>query len=275
MELVAILQRLWKYRILTALVLLVAVLAAVVSSYDIGSSGLTKRASTSRFGAAQGQFYVDTRRPSLITAEAQQPDLIARSKTVASFIGAGRVRSALARIVGVPVAQIQVEGPLPDQPGSSAQPVAQQRANQLVGEGSPYKIFVDTDPSSPTVTLFVQAPDGARASRLASAVPAALKDYLDQLTRDALPAEKNRFDRAQVPTNSKQALALQKANFARKLDDTLAGRTVIRTVGAPVGGNVTTQSSQAIGGLVFIVVLVGGVLIVLLIGAVRDRRRAA
>jgi hypothetical protein len=275
MELAVILQRLWRYRILTALAVLVAVVAAVLSSYRIGGSGLEKRTSQSVFGAAQGSFYVDTRRPSLITSQAQAPELIARAKIIATFIGSGQIRAAVGRTMGVPASQIQVDGPYPDQPGSAAQPVAQQRANQLIGEGSPYKVFVDTDNASPTVTLFVQAPDGAQATKLASSIPAALKAYLDQLTRDALPAETKRFNRAQVPTKNSRVLAQRKATRTRQIDLTLAGRSAIRMIGAPVGGQVRTESSSAVGGLVFVVVLVGGVLFVLGVGAVRDRRRVA
>jgi hypothetical protein len=275
MELAVILRKLWQYRILSAIAVVVAIVAGVLSSYHVGTDGISKRTSQSRFGAAQGSFYVDTRRPSLITSEALAPDLISRAKLVANFVGTGRVRSAVGQAMGVPAAQIQVEGPLPDQPGSTAQPVAQQRANQLIGEGTPYKIFVDTQSSASVVQLFVQAPDGPRAIKLAAAVPEALQGYLDQLTRDALPAERKRFDRSQVPTNDATTLAKRRATRQRTIDLTLAGRTVVRPLGDPVGGTVASETAQTVGGLVFLVVLVGGLILVLAFAALRSRRRAA
>ena len=270
MELATILRRLWRHRILTALAVLVASVAAVLSVYHVDGSGLSQ--STSHFGAAQTEFYVDTRRPSLITSQATAQDLISRAKLVANFIGSGQVRSAVAQVLGVRPGSIQVVGPFPDQPGAGAQPVAQQRANQLIDEGSPYNVFVDTELSSPTVTLFVQAPTGALAMKLAAAVPDALSDYLNQLTRDAVPAERVRFARTQIPTTDPKRLAAQRAAGVRVLGETLSGRTVIRALGEPVAGTVATQSGRAIGGLVFVVVLIGCLLLVLAFASMRSRR---
>jgi hypothetical protein len=275
MELATIVQRLWRHRILTALVVLVAVgLALLTTYYTIGSSGPQRKHSQSEFGAAQLSFYVDSRRPSLVTSTVQTPTLVARAHVVASFIDSGEIRSAVATQLGVRSTEIQVVGPFSDQPGAAqTEPVAQQRANQLISEQSPYSIFVDTDAASSTVTLFVQAPDASAAGKLAASVPAALEAYLEKLTRAARPALANAFNRARPPTNDPTRRAALKVRRTRTIDSMLAGRTVVRELGGPIAGSVRTESGKTIGVLVFLVVVVAGWLLIALLPSIPLRQR--
>ena len=272
MELTIMLRYLWRHRVLAALSVLLAVVAALLASFDVGSGGLKSKENLSRFGAATSQFYVDTRRASLVTSQTQSGDLIARARIVASFIGSGRIRSRIAERVGVPTKAIAVEGPLPDTPGQqSVQPVAQQRANDVITQASPFSIYVDTDIASSTITLYVQADTGARAVRIAEAVPQALSAYLGQLITNALPEERRRLKRSLYDGSS--AEDRRAATFRRQklLDQFISGRTVVRVLGEPVGSDVTAESGKAIGLLVFIVVLLGSWAGIILVSGVRAR----
>lgn len=273
MELNSMLRQLWRHRLLSALVVVVAVAAAVLVTYDISGSGLKKKHSTVQFGAAETQFFVDTRRPTLITSQTQAVDLIARANILGRFISSGAVRDRLGAQLGIPATAISVIGPTsPRSVQAGVEPVAQQRATQLLGESSPYSIAVDVDVDSPTVTLFVQAPDARRAKLLAAGVPTALTAYLTGLTRTAITQEKVslRIGNSLNLTKGERELAVVRRQ--KRLDQTLAGRTVIRPLGQPVAGAIATQSSKAISLLVFIVVLLVGLLLVVVLSAVGRRR---
>lgn len=269
------LRRLWRLRLLVALGVVVAVLAGLASAYDVKPSKLEVRdKKSSSFGAAQTQFYVDAQRPSLITGQANAQDLIARAHIVATFIGSGDVRRRVASKLGVPESSITVSGPLPDTPGAqNIQPVAQQRANQLLGEGSAASVFVDTDALSPTVTLFVQARTAARAVALADAVPASLKAYLDEQSRANLPAARRRVADQLRTLEVTQKRTASKAERRLRLSEAQAGRTTIRSLGSAVGGTVVETSGKTIGGVVLVAVLGAWCIVLLLLSGVRSRLR--
>ncbi len=269
------LRRLWRYRLLTALVVLVAVVVSVLVSYDVSGSGLKKRTKQVQFGAAQNQFYVDTRRPSLVTSQALAADLVARARVLASFVNSGRIKGALATALHVPPAAISVQSPTSSQNAAAGlEPVAQQRANQLLSEGSPYSVVVNVDASSPLITLFTQAPTAAEAIELAAEVPRALSAYLADLTAGALPAERARIAIPRELEATRTERRIGRVRAEQKLSDVVAGQSVVRSLGRPVGGPVTSQSGRAIGVLVFVVVLLLGWLLIVLLAAVLDQRRA-
>jgi hypothetical protein len=277
MELSQMLRHLWRHRVWASLAVLVAVVAALASTYTISSSGLKARTTTSSFGAAQGQFTVDTNRPVLVSAQPQaESDLISRARIVASFISAPLLKTAIAHAVGLPTNALTVVGPTPDTAGQqSVQPVAQQRANQLITESSPFSIYVDTDVSSPTVTLFVQADTARNAVRLANAVPAALNRYLTAQYGQALQTERSQLQKTLYPGVSAEDHRATSYRRAQALASFSSGRTVVRPLGQSIGGEVSSQSGKAIALLVGVVVLLALWALIIVIAGVRSRRRSA
>jgi hypothetical protein len=274
-EFALMLQRLWRLRLPVAVGVLLAALAAVFVSYDVRLSPLSVTSRGSVFGAAQTQVYIDSERPSLVTGQQDSSVLVARAQTVARFVGSGSVRSAVARELGVPVRAITVTGPVSDAPGAqNSQPVAQQRANALLGEGGPLSIYVDTEASAPIVTLFVQARDGAEALRLASTTTRALSEYVERLRTSAARAERARLERqiaVIAERESRRVGPAERRNLEREL---LAGSTVVRPLGSPVGGDVTDQTARLVTLVVFVVLVVAWcVTLLLLTGAHAAARR--
>ena len=276
MELSALLQRLWRHRVLVALGLLVAALVSVVSNFEVSVSPPSIERPRSSFGAASRQIYIDTQRATLVSGQADEASsLVGRAQLVARFTSGTAVKALAARRLGIPVAAVGVTGPVSDAAGSSGtQPVAQERANQLLSAGSPYSVVVDTQSSAPTITFFAQAPTGREAGRLADAMVEGLRDYLADLRKQATPSEEARLAQ-EIRNNERSAGRTVDAQERRQRQAELFdGSTVIRSLGASVAGDVAEQSGYVTAVVTFVAVSILWCLAILAAsGLVRRRRR--
>jgi hypothetical protein len=277
MEFGQMLQQLWRLRLLVALGVLVAAFAAINAGYRVDLSPFSVHQRTGTFGAAEVVLYIDSPRSSIVTASNDYQTLTARAQILARFISSAEVRARAARELGVRPTDILVQGPFPDQAGSqNIQPAAQQRANALLSRGAPYSVFVDTESSVPTITLFVQAPDGRLADRLGQATAGALEAYVRGLTRDARREELQRAGDEIDALEAENDRTLSAAERRRQRRTFLDRGTTVRAIGQPVAGDVRDQTGRLVVVLVFIAVLAAWCVALLLasgvVRAVRPRR---
>jgi hypothetical protein len=275
MEFALILRRLWRLRLLVAVGVLVAAYVGVGTAYDIDLRDRTLHERSSSLGAAETIVYVDSPRPALVTGPDDFDQLTARAQVLARLIGSGAVRSAAARRLGTQARDITVEGPLSDAPGQqNVQPPAQERANKILGEGSDYSVFVDTEPNVPTITLFVQADDGAKAVAMGAALVDGLRAYVRRLSRATRADDLDRVQAAIATLEADKQRTLTPAERREQSRAVLQEGTVIRDVGTPVGGNAADQTGKVMVVLVFFAVLAGWcIVLVLLSGMVAAIRR--
>ena len=275
MEFALIARRLWRHRFLVAVGVLVAAYVGISTAYDIdlGDRSLHKRSSS--LGAAETIVYVDSPRPALVTGPSDFDQLTARAQVLARLISSGEVRAAAARRIGTEARDITVEGPLSDAPGQqNVQPPAQERANKILGEGSAYSVFVDTEPNVPTITLFVQADTGAQAVAMGAALVAGLRGYVGRLSRSARAQELDTVQAAISTLENDKQRSLTAAERRQQGRDVLQQGTIIRDVGTPVGGDATDQTGKVMVVLVFGAVLAGWcVVLILLSGLMAATRR--
>jgi len=268
MEFSLMLRRLWRHRILVAVGLLVAAAVAVLSVSDVSFSPLKADRKRTEFGAAQTMLYVDTDRASLASSQADTASLVARAQVFARFINSGAVRGAAAKELGVSPRMITVTGPNPEGPGQqNSQPVAQQRANQLLSRGSPYSVFVDTEATAPTITLFTQARTGPEAIRLASAVTDALSREVRSAVRTAEPQLLRGLQVELRATADREQRTISQAERRRARNELLGGAAVIKRLGTPIGGAVEDRTARAIALLVFVAVALAWCVVILLVSA--------
>jgi len=97
----------------------------------------------------------------------------------------------------------------------------------------------------------VQAPDGAEAMRVGSALVRGLRRYVDELIRrarrDELARARDEVDILKARRNEPVIAAERRQKRRAVLDQ----RTVIRSAGLPVGGDVRDQTSELVLVLVF------------------------
>ncbi len=275
MELPRMLQQLWRLRLLVAVGAIVAAVAAINAGYRIDLSPLTVTQRGGAFGAAHMVLYVDSPRLSLVTGSTDYPTLTTRAQILARFIDSEEIRGPVAAQLGVRPQDVTVQGPFPDSAGSqNVQPAAQQRANSLLGRGSVFNIFVDTEANVPTVTLFLQAPNGDLAKRLGNATAEALQAYVRKLTREACSGERARATDQARSDAAQRNRPLTNAERRQALRQFLDRGTAIRVIGAPTGGDVRDNTDRAVVVLTFVGVFVAWCVALLLgAGLVRALRR--
>jgi hypothetical protein len=276
MEFSHMLQRLWRHRLLVALGVVIAAAVAILFSFRVETSPLSLQPRTTEFGAAHMILYVDSPRPSLVTSSDDYETLTARAQLLARLIDSDDVRSRAARRLDTTPQDIAVTGPQPDNPGAqNVQPAAQQRANSIVGKGSNYSVFVDTEATTPTITLYLQAPTAGSAERLGTEVVVGLREYLRELSAEARSDLQQEADDAVSAKAAELERTLTRGERRQLRRNALGQGAVIRTIGKPVGGESRDQSGALIVVLVFAGLVIAWCVALLLIsGIVRAIRRS-
>lgn len=253
----------------------VAAALGALTVADVSLSPLKVERKGTEFGAAQTLMYVDTTTESIATSQNDTASLTARAQIFARYLGSGAVRSVAARELGVPPEAITVSGPSPDTPGQqNLQPAAQQRANALLGRGSAYSVFVDTENAAPVITLFTQARTGPAAIRLASAMTSALSTYVERTQRDARSTLLAGLRDALRVTAERGNRTLSASERRQARRDLLKSHSVIKPLGDPIGGAVVDETGSSVAFVVFVAVtLLWCVGILLLSALARTIRR--
>jgi hypothetical protein len=257
MEFRDILRQLWRLRLLVALGVLLSAVATLFLNFDVSFSPLKVKRPSSVYGAAQTSVFVDYDRPSLVTDPRDYGPLISRAEVLGRVVDSRLIKGQAAQALGVPMADVAVEGPYPNEANhQTTQPGAQQRANQILGENSNYRIFVDTDADAPIITLYTQAPTGADAVRLADLVADGLSQYVIDLKRKDRVAEGSAFRDSLRVTTANKGKELSAAEQRQRKRAFFQGSSTIRRLGDAVGGSARDQT----GRLMILLTFAGGIL---------------
>ena len=198
-------------------------IAAILSVYQVGLFPPSLTSRTNVFATASTQLLVDTPASSFADIANDIEPLDARAGVFARFLASPIAIELIAREAKLPANAIEAEGPFELNAEVQQGPTADRRSSQIVGEGALYRLRFENNPELPIVTIFSQAPSEEDAEKLATAVPVALRTYID-----GIQAEQ------QIPAKR---------------------RVVIRPLGKASGGVVNQGASLQIATLVFIVVL--------------------
>ncbi len=223
MALVEIVRQLWQRKLLVGLVLLLAVAAAIFSSYRVSPSGLEKRSLT--VAAASSQILVDSPESTLVagaelgTFEA----LSTRAKIYGQYLASLAARQEIARRAGVPAGSISTSGPFSAATGQTAysSQSSEERAGELLQEGAANRLVFTAQEGVPILTVDAQAATSERAIDLAGASFATLKQYVHSLEADGKPVSQG---------------------------------VTVRELGAPEGGTLGGSNNMMLMALAFLVV---------------------
>jgi len=233
MELAETLQILWRRKLALAVVVLIAAGAAV---------GVKLGTRSTPTGAATVQVLVDSPSSALANLLQEPAALSSRAAVLAQVMASETVLQHIGAAAGVPPSEITAQGPYSGagQALNVITPSAP-RANQLLNEGTPYRLTFVPQLNEPVITATVQAPTALGAGRVAAAVYPGVRGYLDELQR-------------QTRTPAGQ-------------------RVTLRELGAPqvatVNGGAGTAASAAAG----LGVLILGILLIVVVEGQRRRRR--
>jgi hypothetical protein len=242
MELALVLRELSRHRLLLAVGVLVAVIAAIFSAYRL--DGLRLKARSLQYSSASTQVLVDT--PSSVLGNLSQSfdPLSARAVVYANFMASPAVLNLIGQQVGMSGEQIYAAGPVnAQQPRVVQEPTALRRNVEITGETNPYRLSFESQMNLPTISINSQAPTTKQAVALANAAAIGLQRYVTGLEKA------NR-----IPRNT---------------------RVAIRQLGPANGGVVNGGISKALAAIVFVVVFLLWCVLLLVTARFRENWRAS
>lgn len=188
MEFALVLRELLRRRLLIAIGILVAAVAAIFSVYRL--DGTTLKARALKYSSASTQVLVDT--PSSVLGNLSQSfePLDSRAAVYANFMASPAVLALIGQQVGLSGEQIYAAGPVtPDQPRVVYEPTALKRNVQITGETDPYRLNFESKVNQPMINIYSQAPTTGQAVALANAAAVGLRRYVTNLQQaDKIPA---------------------------------------------------------------------------------------
>jgi hypothetical protein len=185
MDLLKILNELWKRRLWVGAAVVVALLVAISTNYKLPS--FEKRAQL--VGAATSQVLIDSSTSAIADVERDPGPLANRAVVLAQYMSSAEARAAIAEKMNLTPSQIAADGPfssLTDRSTYQATP-AGPRANQLTEENAIYRLVFDAQLSLPIISIYTQAPDAASATKLAGAASQVLTGYVIELDKGIPP----------------------------------------------------------------------------------------
>lgn len=261
MEVVGFVKALLRRKLVVAVLLALAVLAAFLTTFTVGSNGIERKSVA--VGAATSQILVDSAESTLV--EGAGSDQIAalgtRSLVYAQYLSSRDAVDKIGRLAGIDPALITAHGPFSEGTGIQTydEQAAESRAKDLVEEGQEYRLLFEAREDVPIITVYSTAPDTAGALSLAEASFTVLQRYIAQLKVQAKRAEE-----LDPPKRSAAASAVP-----------LVENIVVRELGAPEGGLVGGSADYVLMILAFVGVLGFGCLaIALASGFMRQWRLA-
>jgi hypothetical protein len=173
MQTVTILRQLWRFRVLTALIGMVAILAGVLVVYSVkGPFSFVSR--QYQVGVATSRMLVDTPDSQVVDVMPKGADALGvRANLLANLMVDGVVKAQIARRAGISpdsfygIAE-SGSGPTPKVPSGRKVVVLKTRL-LTQSDGTPL----------PIIEIEATAPDTARATALADGAVSGLQDYLD------------------------------------------------------------------------------------------------
>ncbi|HST55129.1 MAG TPA: Wzz/FepE/Etk N-terminal domain-containing protein [Solirubrobacteraceae bacterium] len=173
MELTEILNALWRRKLATAAVIVLAAAATVgvkLSSHNVAT------------GAATVQILVDSPTSALANLGQNTTPLTTRASVFAQVMASQAVLQDIAEAAGVPINQITAAGPY----SGSGQVLdvvtpSEARGSQLLNEQRRYRLTFVAQQDEPVVTASVQGPSPATAGRLANSIFRGVQQYVTTL----------------------------------------------------------------------------------------------
>ena len=209
MELAQALQLLWGRKIRLALGLVVAGAVGVIAL------GALK---TENYATAATQMIVDSPKSPLGNTSASLTPFTTRASVYADLMASHPALVAIGQAAHIPANQIDATAPANPDGTTTVAPVPAGSAQSI----AKYKLFLDQDPTLPTINVYAEAPTTAAAIALANGAVTGFKTYLSSLE-----------DQNAINTNQ---------------------RVEIRQLGGAVGGMVDPHASKKIAAVVVLLV---------------------
>lgn len=178
MEFVTILRELWRRRTLVVVSAVLAIAIGLLTGYKVSLAPPKLESRQYRVGVASGRMLIDTPDSQVVDLEPKGADgLGTRANLLANLMASTPVKAIIARHAGVNPADLVAVAPSMSA-GPQVPTLLSDRAAKSASNPEAYVLTLRADETLPIVSVDAQAPDAARAARLADAATTGLRDYL-------------------------------------------------------------------------------------------------
>lgn len=218
------LRELWQRKILLAMGILVASLAAIASVSNVSLMPPKLNDGTLEYYSGRTQILVDSEDSSFGDLHRDVTPMVVRANVYSRFLTTPTALRVIGAKAHVPANQIHAEGPYQlGQARFIQEPTAERRGSQIAGREARYRLRYDSDPELPIVTVYAEAPSAREATALAEGAASGLAGYVKQLQDEQGISERR--------------------------------RVAIRQLGSTTGAPVTAGASTKVAAFVFMVML--------------------
>jgi hypothetical protein len=158
----------------------VAALAALTTLFTVSILPPSVHKTQVAYSIASSELYLNAPTgPSAAPALTYYYGLPQWSEVLAEEMTSPELHSAIARAAGIPANKLAIDGPIAyDLQRTQQEPTGEKRSTQLLTEGDPYRIELDTNVDFAAIGLSARAPSPAAAFKLVHASTRALQQYL-------------------------------------------------------------------------------------------------
>jgi hypothetical protein len=175
-------RELWHQKVLVALGIPVALIAAVISVSNVSLLPPSIGGGTLEYYSARTQILVDSDSSSIGDLNRDLTPMVTRANVYSRFLTTPTALKVIGRNADVPANEIYAEGPYQlGQPRFIQEPTAERGGSQLIGRQARYRLRFDSDPELPIVTVYAEAPSSDKATALANGAATGLSDYVTRL----------------------------------------------------------------------------------------------
>jgi hypothetical protein len=238
MELVRFVKSLLRHKAVLAAIFGLALLAAFLTAFKVGSGGVEKRSTS--VGAATSQILVDSSESTLVKGAAsdQLAALGTRASVYAQYLSSREAVNKIAKELHIDPLLITASGPFSEGTGirDYGEQGAESRATALVDEAKGWRLVFKAQEDVPIITVYATAPTLQGSLELAQSSYNVLTGYLAELKKQA--AREERIDPQPKPVVS--------------TSDPLINDIVVRQLGQPQGGLVGGSADVMLAVLAFV-----------------------
>jgi uncharacterized protein involved in exopolysaccharide biosynthesis len=189
MQLGRYMRELWTHKLGLALTTIFAILAAMLLLYKVSLAPPSLESRSLGLSAASTQVVVDT--PESLLTNLRQSTYSLESQTnrallLGDVMASTPVREHIADRAGIEFSQLAVAGPVtPEEPRVIADPGQQPKTTDILKSPEEYRVSITANPTVPILDISAEAPTPAAAAKLANASVGGLRDYVEDVSREA------------------------------------------------------------------------------------------
>jgi hypothetical protein len=178
MELYRVLHLLWRHALLVVIVVLAAVLAGLVTAYDVTPLPPKLESKARSSGVAAGRVLVSARKEPAFGLESKVASTLGdRATLLADLVSTEASRGRIARDAGITPDELAILGPSAGAP-IVAVPLAERATEVAAAPRVPYVLTASTEDRVPIITLRAVAPDSKAAARIVDAAAEGLDELM-------------------------------------------------------------------------------------------------